>query len=380
MLERLRVSTSPPRSGRRASPTPSAAIDGREPQLRNWPGLRHGLKTPNSSDLFDWVFTGLLAHPTGGIAGWRDGRTGRLSDEYPEISGYVLSAAVFADATRSPVVIRAADWLTKRIEDNAAASRRVDGPAIYNFDQGIIAAGLIKYGVRAGKTRAMAAGIDVACRLRDQVNQHGHLPTFDPIAGRPLGRAATWSTVGRLHLAKAVQCLLLAAELGATGMREAARMIVDDVSSAFSLESDGLRDATGSANLHAACYALEGLWIWDTAQRTSGLRTDLQAAFDELVSHRLPSGGFPRTALGTSEQSDVHAQVIRLAVLLGRESTVRESTARLRDIARPTRHGWAVPYQPEAAELHENAWATMFAAQALALVDGSPDLDWWQLI
>jgi hypothetical protein len=359
---------------------PSAPIEPQEPQLQNWPGLRHGLKTPSSADLFDWLFTGLLAHPSGGIAGWRDRRTGRLSDEYPEISGYFLSAAVFADAMGSPVVIRAADWLIERIEQNTTASRRVDGPAIYNFDQGIIAAGLIKYGVRARQARAVAAGIHAASRLRDQVEQHGYLPTLDRAAGQPLGRAATWSTVGRLHLSKTVQCLLLAAELGASGMRDAARRIIDDVSSAFSLQSDGLRDATGAANLHAACYALEGLWIWDTAQRTTGLRAVLEAAFDELVSYRLPSGSFPRTAVALREQSDVLAQLVRLAVLLGRESTVGPSTGRLRDVATPTRHGWAVPYEPQAPEVHENAWATMFAAQALALVDGPPDLEWWELI
>ena len=39
-----------------------------------------------------------------------------------------------------------------------------------------------------------------------------------------------------------------------------------------------------------------------------------------------------------------------------------------------------MPYQPQASDPHENAWATMFAAQALALVDGSSDLEWWELI
>ena len=324
----------------------------------------------------------MLAHPSGGIAGWRERRTGRLSDEYPEISGYYLSAAVFAGDKGSAAVIRAADWLSARIEANASASRRVDGSAIYNFDQGIIAAGLIKYGVRAGNARVVAAGIRAASRLRDQVNELGHLPTLDPTSGPPDGRPATWSTVGRLHLAKTVQCLLLAAELGVAGMREAARNIIDDVASTFSFSSDGLRNEAGQINLHATCYALEGLWIWDAVHRTTGLQEILHAALDELVSYRLPSGGFPRLAAiaASREQSDVHAQVVRLAALLGRASTVRPSIARLREVASPAEYGWSVPYEPLAAEVHENAWATMFAAQALALVDGPADLDWWELI
>ena len=353
-----------------------------QPELQLQQALLGGPSRPSSADLFDWLFAGVLAHPSGGIAGWRERRTGRLSDEYPEISGYFLSAAVFADATDSAAVTRAADWLCARIEGNASASRRVDGPAVYNFDQGIIAAGLIKYGVRARNARAVAAGVRAASRLRDQVNELGHLPPLDPAAAPPDERPATWSTVGRLHLAKTVQCLLLAAELGAAGMRAAARTIVDDVSSAFSLTSDGLRDAAGKVNLHATCYALEGLWIWDAAHRTTGLDEILNTALGELLSYRLQSGGFPRLAATTAsrEQSDVHAQVIRLAALLGHVSTVRPSIARLRQVASPAQIGWSVPYEPQAPEVHENAWATMFAAQALALVDGPRELEWWELI
>lgn len=385
VLERLRVSPGLLPTPTAPSPLPSAPVVG-QPELQHpqgaLAGVVDGLTRPSSADLFDWLFTGALAHANGGIAGWRERRTGRLSDEYPEISGYFLSAAVFADATGSAAAMGAADWLIGRIETNASASRRTDGPAIYNFDQGIIAAGLIKYGVRADRARAVAAGIRVAARLRDQVNEFGHLPTLDPTAGPPPGRPATWSTAGRLHLAKTVQCLLLADELGAAGMREAARVIIEDVRSAFSLTSDGLRDSAGHINLHAMCYALEGLWIWDAANGTFGLHRILHAAFAELVSHRLPSGGYPRLAISgaSHEQSDVHAQVVRLAALLGRTTTVRPSIARLRQVVSPTECGWAVPYAPQSAEVHENAWATMFTAQALALVEGPPALEWWELI
>jgi hypothetical protein len=379
VLERLRVASGPVPAGvlsQRAFVAEPVAEPRREPRARAQ------VIAPTSADLFEWLFTGALAHPSGAIAGWRDRPTGRISDEYPEITGYFLSAAVYADATDSPVAARAADWLCERIENDASASRRVDGSAVYNFDQGIIAAGLIKYGVRAGSARAVSAGIRAASRLRDQVDELGHLPTLDPAAGPLRGRPATWSTVGRLHLAKTVQCLLLAAELGAAGMREAARAIVDDVSSAFSLTSDGLRDEAGRINLHATCYALEGLWIWHSAHPTTDIAEILRAAVLDVISHQRPSGGFPRLAstAQSAEQCDVHAQVIRLAALLGSGTSLAPSIARLRHVASPAGRGWAVPYQPTSGNLHDNAWATMFAAQALALVDGRPELEWWELI
>jgi hypothetical protein len=379
VLERLRVPSAPLPSAMAPTTVRPAPIVAEQPLLQQ-PVALDASGRPSSADLNAWLFAGALAHSSGGIAGWRERHSGRLSDEYPEISGYFLSAAVFADATDSAATVRAADWLAERIETNASASRRVDGAAIYNFDQGIIAAGLIKYGVRAGNARAVAAGIRAASRLRDQVDRLGHLPPLDAAGGRPDGRPATWSTVGRMHLAKTVQCLLLAAELGVRGMREAARTIIDDVSGGFTIASDALRDTSGEPNFHATCYTLEGLWIWDAANRATDHQGILHAAFEELVSHRLPSGGFPRNPGSTREQSDVHAQLVRLAALLGHASILRPSIARLRQVAVPTAHGWSVPYEPQATQLHENAWATMFAAQALALVDGPADLEWWELV
>jgi hypothetical protein len=76
----------------------------------------------------------------------------------------------------------------------------------------------------------------------------------------------------------------------------------------------------------------------------------------------------------------VLAQIVRLAALLGRTASVKDSVERLRQVALRTAEGWAVPYQPESPSAHENAWATMFAAQALALVEGCPVLEWWELI
>jgi hypothetical protein len=76
----------------------------------------------------------------------------------------------------------------------------------------------------------------------------------------------------------------------------------------------------------------------------------------------------------------VLAQVVRLAVLLGRRTVVETAIARLRQVALPVDDGWAMPYQPGSPDVHENAWATMFAAQALALVDHGPCLEWWELV
>src|SRR5437879_6031337 len=113
VLERLRVASSPhPPAAAAKTPQPLPLARRSNADL-GWLGRP---EMPSSADLFRWLFSGTLAHPGGGIAGWRERETGRLSDEYPEITGYFLSAAVFAGATDSEAVIGAADWLAARIE------------------------------------------------------------------------------------------------------------------------------------------------------------------------------------------------------------------------------------------------------------------------
>ena len=53
---------------------------------------------------------------------------------------------------------------------------------------------------------------------------------------------------------------------------------------------------------------------------------------------------------------------------------------RLAAIAFPTTGGMAIPYQPEASELHANSWCSMFAYQALHLAQSSRPLNWQFLL
>jgi hypothetical protein len=85
---------------------------------------------------------------------------------------------------------------------------------------------------------------------------------------------------------------------------------------------------------------------------------------------QLPNGGFPRFADGgvEDEQTDVTAQAVRLALLLEVSSEdVDRSVGRLVELAQPHEEARAMLYQPQTAQRHLNTWATMFAAQALAV-------------
>jgi len=328
-----------------------------------------------------WLFSGVLFHPGGAIAAWRNHATGTLAYEYPEATGYFLTTAVFTKEADHPLAHAAADYVASRVERGIQYSRPLDSQTIYNFDAAIMAVGLLNIGTALDCERYLAAGIRLAERLRDQVLQHGYLPPIDP-RSRPPRRAITWSTVGRLHLLKAVQALCLGSELGIVAAGEAAAALAGDGLRRCALDSHDLRSATGGSNLHAACYMLEGLWLWHQVSGTADSQRLLYSLFDEVLRFQLPTGGFPGE-VGTSpqpEQSDVGAQIVRLASVLGRKEQVEGALARLCASTLPTGHGRAVPYGPDAFDLHEASWASMFAVQAIALATRDEPLDWRHLI
>jgi hypothetical protein len=356
----------------------AARLDQAQPQPIGFIDQAPVLKT--AEGLARWLFSGALSHSDGAIAAWRDHATQELAYEYPEITGYLLTAAAFTGRTDDPRVRQAADWLCDRVERGVLHSRASDGPVIYNFDTAIVAAGLLNFGSATSGNRYLDTSIRLAVRLRDQPLRRGWLPTLDPDSTVPT-REASWSTTGRVHLLKATQALCLASEHGVDCMIEAAELVVDDVVRRFSLDGEDLRGPDGRTYLHPACYALEGLWIWSVA-RDSVTHLDLaRKVFDEILAFRLPSGGFPRSAGGSEaeEQTDVVAQMTRLALLLGRNEEADKGLARLSELTLPAPPGVALVYAPLSTHVHESSWSSMFALQAFELAT-QPTLDWRQLI
>lgn len=350
------------------------------PQLRLIGCIDQTLVLKTAENLARWLFSGALSHSDGAIAAWRDHATQELAYEYPEITGYLLTAAAFTGRTDDLRVRKAADWLCDRVERGVLHSRACDGRVIYNFDTAIVAAGLLNFGSATSGDRYLDASIRLAIRLRDQLLRRGWLSALDPDSAIPT-RKASWSTTGRVHLLKATQALFLASEHGVDCMIEAAELVVDDVVRRFSLDGEDLRGPDGRTYLHPACYALEGLWIWSVA-RGSATHLDLaRRVFDEILAFRLPSGGFPRTAGGSEdeEQTDVVAQMTRLASLLRRDEEADKGLARLSELTLPAPPGVALVYAPRSAHVHESSWSSMFALQAFELTL-QPALDWRQLI
>ena len=76
------------------------------------------------------------------------------------------------------------------------------------------------------------------------------------------------------------------------------------------------------------------------------------------------------------------AQAVRIALALDlRSSAVDRALARLIEVAHGDKHGPAIVYQPDSPDIHLSTWATLFAAQALAMaVPGAEPISWKELV
>lgn len=334
-----------------------------------------------SREIRRWLSSGRLQAESGAFCAWRDQAADTLAFEYPEITGYALSwFAGHRDPAPEELAAgrRAADWLDARLRaDDRSARAGWDGGAVYTFDLGMEAAGLMSLGAQLQETRYVERGRATAMALAGYL-ESGELPALAP-DGPPTSRSPQWSTAGRAHMVKCVQALMLAEQV------DAGRRLVRQAMQAQA--SDGhfiTQPGDAYVMLHPHLYAVEGLWMWGQARDDRAALERAAAATSWAWEHQLPSGGLPRWVAGPElgpEQLDVTGQAVRAARLLGIvPDGLDAAVARLLELSRDDAgHGRALGYRP-AAEPHLNAWVTMFAGQALQLVGEPGALSWDALV
>lgn len=347
-----------------------------------------------SSRLHHWLTTDLQSQ-SGAFFAWVDHGSGKPSYEYPEITGYALTylaRSVEKSRIDGPEIRAghsAATWLASLIEDRQLAARvNWDGHAIYNFDLAMIANGLLNFGTATADDRWVDSGLVLVQMLVRQVERYGYLPSIDPDGPVQSTRSA-WSTEGFAHLVKTAQCLMTASALGEPGAEEAAGRIIEH--GVWRQETDG-RISTHRSDfdcmLHPLFYAVEGLWTYGCATNSEVALGQARAAASWAWQFRMESGGFPRyismiDGSYGAEQCDATAQALRAAVLTELDVDVVPTVDRLCAIVLPIGdESCAMPYQPHSHPLHRNAWASMFAVQALELssLPSSHLFDWRHLV
>ncbi len=332
-----------------------------------------------------WLSSGRVQASSGAYCAWRDIANDNLAFEYPEITGYALTWLSWCDgldARELQAGRRAADWLMDRLSSGDRSARADwDGGAIYTFDLGMIAAGLISFGARIKHEDYAERGREVVRSLVAYLDERQRLDAIAP-DGPASSRSGGWSTDGRPHLVKCVQALLLADQPDAA--RCLLRQAIDDQD-----PDDGhfvTQPGDEFVMLHPHLYGVEGMWMWGSARDDQDALERARRAIDWAWQHQLPSGGMPRWVSGSDtgpEQLDVTSQAVRAAVILGLDPPGLEAaTLRIAALARADgEHGYALIYRPEDVSGHLNAWVSMFAGQALAVASEGPyALSWNALV
>ncbi len=334
-----------------------------------------------AAELRRWLGSGALQSRSGAFCAWQDRFTRELAFEYPEITGYALTWLATHERPEDRELdagFRAAEWLADRLAAGVRSARAGwDSGAVYTFDLGMVSAGLQSFGDLADDERYIDLGRSTARELAAYVRSARGLEALAP-DGPASSRSSQWSTTGRAHLAKCVQCLLLAEELEAAERLIAQAMTAQQDDGRFPTQPGG-----GAVMLHPHLYAVEALWICGSALDWEEPIERARRATAWVWSHQLPDGGFPRFAgagHGGQEQLDVTSQAIRATVLLGMWFPgLSAAVRRLAEAAVQTDEGSALVYQPGGS--HLNGWVTMFGAQALALWSEEPtELEWAGLV
>lgn len=320
----------------------------------------------------------------GAIAGVLDSSDDAPAYVYPEITGYYLQWLAWralAGTPRATLAHRAQaaqSWLARWARDSVPRTRVYLAPrddwrngASFQFDLAMVLRGVAS-AAAAGllvPDAALVARLDallLALRLAD-----GTLAACRASDGAtPLPQR--WSTEQGAFLAKAAAGILAAAPLPGVSraLVEAAQRTLDRA----------MHDLTACphAEAHPLLYAMEG-WLAQAGDargraalgHTAVLLTGLLATRD--------AAGTPREHAGDGGQprNDVLAQALRagtmLAALCVEGAPPRATLAAMGDtLALRVAPGGALPFAAATVTREWNVWATMFAEQALVLLDLPP--------
>ncbi|HEY5307732.1 MAG TPA: hypothetical protein VIK97_04425 [Casimicrobiaceae bacterium] len=327
----------------------------------------------------------------GAVAGMTD-TSGSVAYVYPEITGYFLQWLAWraqrgddAAALRDRAA-RAQRWLktwiagepplTRLHFDGATSDWRND--AVFCFDLAMVLRGL------ASAAQAQLVTVDatlVAGVVRQLERLLGPDDAFEACVANA-GAAnlpARWSTLRGAFLAKAGAGIAAAARV----LPEVPAHIGHAGRATFDASVIALREDS-HLELHPLLYAFEGVLSWpEHPQFASNLRM-VASQFAALLELGGEKGQLPEiigTAANVMESArvDIIAQAIRVGSLLAAHRLPHPpnqlALARLRNcLANAVRPSGSVGFVLDARRTDCNAWAAMFADQALAFAGTVPEL------
>ena len=326
---------------------------------------------------FQWLLEGSIRMPDGMLAAWVDHSD--PSRPYEESTGYLITLLCYLyrltgqdrfriEASRT---VRA---LVRALKDRDGCGRE---GTIYLFDTSVCLRALGTFLSTFPDSEALQdleRFRELAQRLArtacDMLRSRKAFlnPGFESGPKR-------WSETFNVHLIKAIHHVWTWMET--CGQPMDLREIIDELMTERCREGLFFSDASHSeANLHAHCYALEGLLALEDRTREQ-VKKSLAEATERLAELQTPEGGLPRRWPITGESwsaTDTTAQAVRIwqctdPVKYG--DIISKGLEFLHSMAHPD--GGFLYSQGTS---HVNSWSTIFAVQALMWRAVEADADW----
>jgi hypothetical protein len=333
-----------------------------------------------------WLLTSGVQRPEGAVAGAVDAN-GRADYVYPEITGYYLQWLAWRaaeDDDRPMLAARARNaqsWLRDWLAAVGPVPTRVHAKAgtqdwrnhaVFTFDLGMVLRGVgavVDLGL-VEPDEALIAGL---CRtLCSMIAPDGQLDACR-IHSAGLEIPNRWSTRRGAFLAKAAAGIEHAAHV-LPGIPVALRTAA---TTTFDASLEALVDSP-HVETHPYFYAIEGYLAWPAHRCFAKYLTQVGAGFDRVADEVVALGRVPEVSGEPGKaRLDIAAQMLRVGVLLAhhRGSALPDAVARLLVATLETAitPDGALPFVAAVTPTVQlNAWATMFATQALTWATLAP--------
>ena len=341
----------------------------------------------------------------GAIHAWYDVGRGAYSFGYPEVTGYAIRFLLYWNQLQpNPKYLAraraAAGWIERAALDPSTMEIRhkIHFPSSqkvsrfsYSFDNSIILGGFLSLYQETGEAHYLSLAREIASRLIDNMqSEEGYFFShLDLVEGRKVSLPDKWSRQPSAHHAKIALSLLgLYQETGEGRFRESALKVCRWT--ARQQKPDGRfvsNDTDKSTLLHPHCYALEGLLYAGLCLEDSGFLESAVRGILWFFHSQLENGGIPAEfrdgGFTAEERGDSLAQTIRLVILAIEKGLIsKEYVLPLKKLASrllafqcqegpPAQKGgfhFLIDGKGRKLE-HLNSWATMFAVQALEMLE-----------
>ncbi len=358
-----------------------------------------------------WLLHSGIQNPNGEHKGtfnsWYDVNKKAYEYAYSEITGYGISTLVFLyNLDNDNLLLErariATDWLRNKAQHKSGGilCRYFYGKAnfmgsfeneeIFSFDCGMVLNGVTSlYRLNKDK-RDLEFCIKLANFMINKMQKPdgSFYAVYDAKNEKLIDNGEKWSTQsGCLHAKLSIGLINLYEITKDKRYLDSAKKVCDN--SLQYLQDDGrfiTFSQTGDTLFHPHCYASEGLYIAGSYFKDQRYIEASRKSTTYLFQHQLKNGGIPsfyrKGSLVEHERTDILSQALRMGALFLKdiaEEKLQNLASRLLEFQikeGSQKGGFIYGYDDLGNRYdHANSWCTMFAIQALTLLENKKSLE-----